>query len=267
MNSHDDVKACCAAVYGRNAVALILGDSYHPGGSGLTRRLGRALEVRSGMRIADLACGPGATARLLAAEFGAHVDGVDLSAVAVARASAAAADAGMAAQVRFHLGDAEALPLPDGCFDAIVCECAFCTFPDKATAAAEFSRILRRGGRVGITDVTVADRGLPAELTDLAGWIACIADARPVEEYSRILAGAGLRTTLIETHDELVLRMIDQIQARITVLQIAAPHRLVEAGVDVDSVEHYLRLVRAAVEDSLIGYTLLLAHKPGQGQE
>ena len=55
-------------------------------------------------------------------------------------------------KVRFHLGDAERLPLPDNTFDALVCECAFCTFPDKATAAAEFARVLRPGGRVGIAD-------------------------------------------------------------------------------------------------------------------
>ena len=61
-------------------------------------------------------------------------------------------------KVRF-LGDAERLPLPDNTFDALVCECAFCTFPDKATAAAEFARVLRPGGRVGITDVTVAAPG------------------------------------------------------------------------------------------------------------
>ncbi|MBD8057160.1 methyltransferase domain-containing protein [Rhodococcus ruber] len=266
MSSPDEVKGCCAAAYGRDAVALILGESYHPGGLALTRRLGRALQLRPGTAVADLASGPGTTARLLAAEFGAHVDGVDLSGVAVARATAAAADAGMAARVRFHLGDAEALPLPDGCVDAAVCECAFCTFPDKATAAAEFARILRPGGRVGITDVTVTERGLPAELTDLAGWIACIADARPVDEYSRILAGAGLRTTLIETHDELVSRMIDQIQARIAVLRITAPQKLTAAGVDLERVEHYLGLVRAAVDDELIGYTLLVARKPGQEQ-
>lgn len=266
MNSPDEVKACCAAVYGRDAVALILGDSYHPGGSVLTRRLGRALHLRPGMAVADLASGPGTTARLLADEFGAHVDGVDLSGVAVARATAAVADAGMAARVRFRVGDAEALPLPDSCVDAAVCECAFCTFPDKAAAAAEFARILRPGGRVGITDVTVTERGLPAKLTDLAGWIACIADARPVDEYRRILADAGLHTTLIETHDELVSRMIDQIQARITVLRITAPHQLTAAGVNIERVEHYLGLARAAVDDGLIGYTLLIAHKPGQEQ-
>ncbi|MGH9284958.1 MAG: methyltransferase type 11, partial [Acidimicrobiales bacterium] len=43
MQDADELKACCAAAYQRDAVALILGDSYHPGGLDLTRRLGGAL--------------------------------------------------------------------------------------------------------------------------------------------------------------------------------------------------------------------------------
>lgn len=62
------------------------------------------------------------------------------------RARAAADKAGLSGKVRFHLGDAERLPLPGNTFDALVCECAFCTFPGKAAAAAEFARVLRPGG-------------------------------------------------------------------------------------------------------------------------
>ncbi|MBL7660072.1 methyltransferase domain-containing protein, partial [Escherichia coli] len=92
----------------------------------------------------------------------------------------AVAQTGLTERVRFHLGDAESVPLPDDTFDALVCECAFCTFPDKNAAAQQFARILRPGGLAGITDVTVGDGGLPAELTPLAAWVACIADARTV---------------------------------------------------------------------------------------
>lgn len=261
MNSTPaEIKACCAASYGSDAVALLLGESYHPGGLALTRRLAGRLRLRRGRRVADVAAGPGATARLLAAEYGVTVDGVDLAESTVEHARTAT---GPAAPVRFHAGDAERLPLPDDRFDAVVCECAFCTFPDKASAAAEFARVLRPGGRVGITDVSVSAGGLPAELTTLAAWVACIADARPLAEYSAILDRAGLRTVHTERHDEAIARMIDEIDARIRLLRMTAPARLADAGVDVPAVLRYTALARQAVADGLIGYVLLVAEKPG----
>lgn len=260
--SGDATKACCAAAYGNDAVALVLGESYHPGGLALTRRLADVLGLRPGQRVADAACGPGTTARLLAGDYGVSVDGVELGESTVAQARTAAEQAGLGERVRYHPGDAERMPLPGGQFDAVVCECAFCTFPDKPAAAAQFARVLRPGGRVGITDVTVAEAGLPAELTTLAGWVACIADARPLCEYLAILAGAGLRTVRTERHDDAMARMIDQIEARIGVLRMTAGPRLADAGVDVDAVLGYTALARRAAGDGLIGYALLVAEKP-----
>lgn len=156
--SSAEVKACCAAAYSRDAVALVLGASYHPGGLALTRRLASALGVRPGWRVVDVASGPGTTARLLAAEYAVTVDGVELGESAVAGARSAADEAGLSSRIRFHRGDAERLPLPDAIADAVICECALCMFPDKAAAAAEFARVLRPGGRAGITDVTVRGR-------------------------------------------------------------------------------------------------------------
>jgi SAM-dependent methyltransferase len=256
-----EVKACCAAAYSRDAVALVLGESYHPGGLALTRRLAGALGLRPGSRVVDVASGPGATARLLAAEYAVTVDGVELGEPAVERARSAADAAGLSGRVRFHRGDAERLPLPDAIADAVVCECAFCTFPDKATAAAEFARVLRPGGRAGITDVTVED-GLPGELRTLAAWVACIAGARPVAQYTGILTSAGLVTVAIEEHDDAIGRMIEQIEARLTVLRMSAPGQLTAAGVDLDAVLRYTALAQRAVADGLIGYCLLVAEKP-----
>lgn len=261
MTTPEDIKSCCATAYGQDAVALVLGESYHPGGLALTRRLADILGLRSGHRVADIASGPGATACTLAGEYDVTVDGVDLGESTVERARAAAENAGLAGKIRIHLGDAERLPLPDNTFDALVCECAFCTFPDKATAAAEFARVLSPGGRIGITDVTVAETGLPEELTTLAAWVACIADARSVRQYTEILAGAGLRTLRTEVHDDAIARMIDQIEARLGVLRMTAADRLAAAGVDTDAVLRYIAHARQATANGLLGYTLLVAEK------
>ncbi len=123
---------------------------------------------------------------------------------------------------KFHHGDAEALPLADGGRDAVICECALCTFPDKATAAREMARVLKPRGRVGITDITADRDRLPEELTGITAWVACVADARPASEYRELLEGAGLRVTTVEHHTRALERMITQISSRLELLKLIA---------------------------------------------
>jgi hypothetical protein len=262
MSTPEQIKSCCAAVYSSDAVALLLGDTYHPGGAALTRRLAALLGLRAGQRVADIASGPGATARLLASEYGATVDGVDFAASSVRRAHENAARAGLSDSLRFHLGDAERIPLPDNSFDVVVTECSFCTFPDKTAAAAELTRILRPGGHLGLADVTIAETGLPDELTTLAAWVACIADARPLTQYTRILTNAGMRTVHTESHDDALVRMIDQIEARLHLARMTHNETLDAAGINLDSVLGYIDIARQAVNDGLLGYALIIAEKP-----
>jgi SAM-dependent methyltransferase len=258
------VKACCAATYGSDLVALLLGDAYHPGGLALTRRLADLLGLTPAQRVLDVASGRGTTALMLAGDYGVRVDGVDLSAANVALAQGAARAAGLAARAVFTLGDAEALPYPDAVFDAVLCECALCTFPDKPTAATELARVLRPGGRVGITDVVADPSRLPVELTGLAAWVACVADARPADEYVAILTDAGLRTTHLSGHDGALIRMIDQIEARLAVVRMTGRDRAEALGVDFDRAPTVLAAARAAVADGVLGYAMLTADKPDQ---
>lgn len=257
-----EAKACCAATYGSDVVELLFGESYHPGGLTLTRRLVGRLGPHAGARVLDVASGRGTSALMVAGEFGVDVTGVDLSVANVALASGAAHAAGLAGRARFQVGDAERLPVDDGAFDAAVCECGFCTFPDKPTAAAELARVLRPGGRLGITDVTVDPDRLPPELTSLGAWIACVADARPVDEYAALLTAAGLTVTHTERHDNAMTTMIDQIQARFTVVRLTARAQAEALGVDFARAPMVLAAARAAVAEGVLGYALLTAVKP-----
>ncbi|MER7815815.1 methyltransferase domain-containing protein [Streptomyces sp. NPDC096153] len=259
--SGEELKACCAAAYSSDIVALLLGESYHPGGTDLTRRLADGLGLTAGARVLDVASGRGTTALLLADVYGTEVDGVDYAPANTALAQGAAQAAGLADRVRFTTGDAEHLPYPEGVFDAVVCECALCTFPDKTRAAAEFARVLRPGGHLGITDVTIDPTRLPAELTGLGARIVCIADARPLDDYTEVLAGAGLRTLRTERHNQAMLRMIDQIEARLNLLRMTAAARLTAAGVDLDAAPAVLEAARAAVTEGVLGYALLIAER------
>lgn len=256
------VKACCATGYSSDLVTLLLGSSYHPGGTTLTRRMLDAIGLQTGERLVDVASGIGTTSLLAAQHYGAAVDGVDLSEANVKLSAGAAVATDLADQARFHHGDAEALPLPDGAFDAVVCECALCTFPDKTTAAQEMARVLRPGGRVGITDITADHDRLPPELTGIAAWVACVADARPVTEYHALLEAAGLRVTLVEHHTDALERMIVQIAARLDLLKMIAQPKLEALGVNFARTAPVLDAARDAVRDGVLDYVLITADKP-----
>jgi ubiquinone/menaquinone biosynthesis C-methylase UbiE len=209
-----DLKACCANLYESDWAKLLLGDSFHPGGLQLTGRLGQLLQLQPGMTVLDVACGPGSSALFLAERFGCQVVGIDYSHESVTAANEAVAAAQLAHLVHFQQADAEDLPFDADQFDAIICECAFCTFPDKAAAAAEFKRVLAPGSRIGISDLT-RQGDLPPELHTLLAWIACIADALPADEYRAFLQQAGLQVSTIEPHPEALRQLVHDIRGKL----------------------------------------------------
>lgn len=258
----EQIKICCATSYSSDVVGLLLGPSYHPGGLSLTRRLLDLLGLSPGMRLVDVACGIGTTSRLAASEYDVVVDGVDLSDANVAAAADTAASAGLDGMLQFHHGDAEALPLASGRWDAVICECALCTFPDKVTAVREMARVLRPGGRVGIADIAADRARLPAELLGVAAWVACVADARSSDEYRCILEDAGLSVMTAERHTAALSRMIDHIGARLELLRMTARPRAEALGIDFARAQPVLRAARLAVSDGILDYVVVVAEKP-----
>ena len=127
--------------------------------------------------------------------------------------------------------------------------------------ATQAARVRSCGGNPCST-VTSVMPTRPPELRTLAAWVACIADARPVAQYVDILTNAGLATVSIEQHDDAIAQMVEQIEARLTVLRMSAAGRLAAAGVNVDTVLRYTALARQAVAEGLIGYCMLVAQKP-----
>jgi ubiquinone/menaquinone biosynthesis C-methylase UbiE len=254
----EQVKACCASTYGSAAARYLLGERLHPGGAKLTSRLIGALEARRGQTLADIACGPGASALQLARETGCEVIGIDLSPQNVADASRSAAEAGLADRVSFTCGDAESLPLADASIDGALCECALCTFPEKTAAAAELARALRPGARLALSDMTVAGK-LPPELRTVAAWVACIADARSLAEILALLEDAGLDVTRTETHDGELVDLLERVETRLRAASVLAP-----AAVGAESVERgreLLSAAREAVKEGRLGYAVVIAER------
>jgi ubiquinone/menaquinone biosynthesis C-methylase UbiE len=256
------VKSCCAQFYESDVVRFLFGESFHPGGLALTERLGQVLGLRAGARVLDVAAGRGTSALHLAETFGCEVVGVDFGAENVRLANEAAAVRGLADRVRFVVGDAERLAADAASFDAIVCECAYCTFPDKPQAAREFFRVLKPGGQVGLSDLT--RRGpLAPELETLLAWVACIADAQPVETYVALLTAAGFAPGLVENHDAALADMVAGVRAKILGAELmVALKKLTLPDVDFPRAKQVTQSAAAAIERGELGYAIITAVKP-----
>jgi arsenite methyltransferase len=160
--------------------------------------------------------------------------------------------------VRFVVADAEALPLDDASMDAGLCECAFCTFPDKEVAAAELARVLRPGARLVLADMVAKPERLPEELRGLAAWVACIADARPLPEVSAMLAKAGFVIEQVERHDTALARLLERVDARLRAAVLVAGDFL-EDGVGEGRA--LVQAAREALTGGSLGYASILARR------
>jgi ubiquinone/menaquinone biosynthesis C-methylase UbiE len=258
-------KVCCADLYASDWIRLLLGDSFHPGGLALTERLGTLLGLDASSRVLDVAAGPGTSALHLARVFGCRVVGVDLGVRNVTLARQAADQDGLADRVQFIEGDAEDLrDFAEGSFDAVVCECAYCTFPNKAAAARQMARVLRPGGRLGLSDLTRSGP-LPTELDGLLARVACIADAQPIAGYVRAFGAAGLRAERVESHDEVLAELVRQIRGRLLGAELLTKLARVELPSEVADVQQAKILAHhaaRAVQAGLLGYGVLAAIKP-----
>lgn len=235
---------------------------FTPGGLALTQRMGNLLDLRSGQRVLDAASGAGASAVFMAQHFGCEVVGVDYSAELVSQARLRRREAGLERHVTFQLGDSEGLPFPDDSFDAVICECSLCTFPDKRRAAREFARVLRPGGRVGLSDVT-RNGSLPPELTGLLARVACIADALPLNGYAELLEQAGLRIDRIEPHPEVLRSAVRNVRAGLVGAEwMLKAKQLQLPGVDLAEAKHLAARAAEAVEAGMLGYGLLVGTLP-----
>jgi arsenite methyltransferase len=159
-------------------------------------------ELRSGETVLDLGSGGGIDVLLSARRVGPEgfAYGLDMTTemLELARRNAAEADA---TNVEFLQGYIEDIPLPDESVDVIISNCVINLSADKDAVFAEMHRVLRPGGRIGISDI-VAEDGLTAdERAERGSWVGCIAGALSVTEYSEGLEAAGFAdVSLTPTH-------------------------------------------------------------------
>jgi arsenite methyltransferase len=150
-------------------------------------------DLRPGDVVVDLGSGGGIDVLLSARRVGpaGRVYGVDFTPEMLELARRNAAEAG-ATNVEFLEGRIEEVPLPDASVDVIISNCVVNLSVDKRAVFAEMQRLLRPGGRVGVSDVVTEDRLSEAERAARGSYVGCIAGALAVRDYRAGLEAAGL---------------------------------------------------------------------------
>lgn len=149
-------------------------------------------DLRPGETVLDLGSGGGIDVLLSARRVGptGKAYGLDMTDEMLQLARRNAAEAGVP-NVEFLRGHIEDIPLPTGSIDVIISNCVINLSVDKPAVFAAMHRVLRPGGRIGVSDVVAEDRLSAAERAERGGWTGCIAGALSVREYRTGLAAAG----------------------------------------------------------------------------
>jgi arsenite methyltransferase len=159
-------------------------------------------ELREGETVLDLGSGGGIDVLLSARRVGptGKAYGLDMTEemLALARRNAAQADAH---NVDFLKGHIEAIPLPAETVDVVISNCVINLSIDKPAVFAETFRVLKPGGRLGVSDIVAEDRLTPAERAERGSYVGCIAGALSRTEYESGLAAAGFTDVVVDfTH-------------------------------------------------------------------
>jgi len=159
-------------------------------------------ELRPGEVVLDLGSGGGLDVLLSARRVSptGFAYGLDMTDEMVSLAKRNAAEAGVG-NVEFIKGEIESIPLPDASVDVVISNCVINLAADKGAVFAQIARVLRPGGRIGISDIVADDHLTPAQRAERGSYVGCIAGALSFAEYRAGLAAVGLTDiTLKPTH-------------------------------------------------------------------
>lgn len=160
-------------------------------------------DLAEGDTVLDLGSGGGIDVLLSARRVGptGKAYGLDMTDEMLVLARANAAEAG-ARNVEFLKGHIEEIPLPDATVDVVISNCVINLSTDKSAVFAETFRVLKDGGRLGVSDVVAEDHLTPAERAERGEYTGCIAGALSIGEYRDGLVAAGFTdVSVTPTHE------------------------------------------------------------------
>jgi arsenite methyltransferase len=160
-------------------------------------------DLHEGETVLDLGSGGGIDVILSAKRVGptGTAYGVDMTDEMLALALRNAREAGVS-NVHFLKGVIEQIPLPANSVDVVISNCVINLSTDKPAVLTEIARVLKPGGRIGISDVVAEDRLSPEERADRGSYVGCIAGALSKAEYEAGLEATGFERVSVEfTHE------------------------------------------------------------------
>ncbi len=160
-------------------------------------------DLNEGETVLDLGSGGGIDVILSAKRVGSsgRVFGLDMTDEMLALARANANEAGVGNAI-FLKGVIEEVPLPADSVDVVISNCVINLSTDKAAVLTQIARVLKPGGRVGVSDIVAEDRLSPAERAERGSYVGCIAGALSKSEYEEGLLAAGFEdVSVVFTHE------------------------------------------------------------------
>jgi len=160
------------------------------------------VDLRAGETVLDLGSGGGIDVILSGKRVGptGTAYGVDMTDEMLALAQQNARDAGVT-NVHFLKGVIEQIPLPAASVDVVISNCVINLSTDKPAVLTEIARVLKPGGRIGVSDVVAEDRLSPGERATRGSYVGCIAGALSQSEYKAGLEAAGFEQISVDfTH-------------------------------------------------------------------
>ena len=159
-------------------------------------------DLNDGETVLDLGAGGGIDVLLSAKRVGpsGKAYGLDMTDEMIELARRNAGEAGVD-NVEFLKGYIEEIPLPESSVDVIISNCVINLSTDKPAVFAEMARVLRPGGRIGITDVVAEDHLSETDRAERGEYTGCIAGALSFSEYAELLVAAGFNeVSVTPTH-------------------------------------------------------------------
>ncbi len=149
-------------------------------------------QLAEGETVVDLGCGGGFDCILAGKRVGdsGYVIGVDMTPAMVELARANIVKSSLN-NIDIRLGDIERLPIEDEAADVVISNCVINLCADKKRAFNEVFRVLKKGGRLSISDIALLSalpRHIKADISMLSG---CISGAASIESLSALLSEAG----------------------------------------------------------------------------